>query len=337
MSQLDIAGTSLSRSLSIGLMSLCVLGIAALAMWPFLVSLLQDTCAAVDLVPEHRCAKAPRRMLGYLATLSVFPGILLLERLWPAAKAQNRLSGGVLVDFLWFCVSPLLLVLFVVPVDEVLRWAYHDLFGLQALASLQGLPVFAQITIAIVLSDFLQWVAHVVRHKSAFVWEFHKIHHAQLELNYFSAARLHPVDVLATTVVRFLPFALLDASIAVPSFVAFRVFVQIYAMYTHSNIRMNLGPLKYILVTPQSHRIHHSDRPEHRDKNFANMFSAWDFIFGTQCRDFDSYPQTGVDDKDIPRPANASFRAGVSALGRMLLYPLRSLYQQRVRRLQRQS
>lgn len=318
---------ALPIGLRIGLLSLCTLGVGALALWPFLLAALQETCASTNWMPDHRCAKAPRRLLGFIATVAAFPAILMLERLWPAARSQSRYSGGMLVDFLWFCFSPLLLVLFVVPVDEALRWLYREFLGLGSVLSLAGLPLIAQIVIVVLLSDFVQWLAHVVRHKSSFVWEFHKIHHAQVELNYFSAARLHPIDVLATSLVRFLPFTLLDANIAVPAFVVWRVFAQIYAMYTHSNIRTNLGPLKYILVTPQSHRIHHSDRPEHRDKNFANMFSIWDFIFGTQCRDFEAYPNTGIDDHKIPRPARASLGAALAAFGGMLIYPVSSLYE----------
>jgi sterol desaturase/sphingolipid hydroxylase (fatty acid hydroxylase superfamily) len=325
----------LPRSLSIGVFGVCLSAIGALTFWPYLMAMLQELCATTGWVPDHRCAKAPRRALGFLATLSAFPAILMIERLWPASRAQKRFSSGMLVDFLWFCLAPLLLVLFVVPVDELLRWLYRTQLGFDSLLALSGLPVVAQITVAILLSDFVQWLAHVVRHKSSFVWEFHKIHHAQEELNYFSAARLHPDDVLATTLVRFLPFSLLDASVAVPSFIAFRVLVQIYAMYTHSNIRTNLGPLKYILVTPQSHRIHHSDLPEHRDRNFGNLFSIWDFLFGTQCLDFDAYPQTGTSDRNVPKPARGSLSAAFAAVGGMLVYPFTSLLQRR--RLQREG
>jgi sterol desaturase/sphingolipid hydroxylase (fatty acid hydroxylase superfamily) len=82
-----------------------------------------------------------------------------------------------------------------------------------------------------------------------------------------------------------------------------------------------MGPLKYILVTPQSHRIHHSDRPEHRDKNFANLFSIWDFIFGTQVRDFDIYPETGIEDKTVPSPGRPTLVGALTAYVKMLLYP----------------
>ncbi len=87
-----------------------------------------------------------------------------------------------------------------------------------------------------------------------------------------------------------------------------------------------MGPLKYILVTPQSHRVHHSDQPEHIDKNFGNFLSIWDFIFGTQVRDFEVYPATGVHDKAVPRPAHATLGHAAIAWGAMLVYPFKVLF-----------
>jgi sterol desaturase/sphingolipid hydroxylase (fatty acid hydroxylase superfamily) len=203
--------------------------------------------------------------------------------------------------------------------------------------SLQALPFAVQFIMVVLLSDFLMYVAHVVRHKSSFVWEFHKIHHAQEHLNYFSASRIHPVDGLTINLVRAVPFTLLDPNLAVPAFVASKVITRIYAMYTHSNIRFNMGPLKYVLVTPQSHRIHHSDRLEHKDQNYGNMFSIWDFMFGTQCLDFEVYPNTGVEDKTVPVPARASIPSALAAFGRMLVSPFAALHRRRMPVLKRQS
>lgn len=316
---------TLPRSLSAVMLAICLMCTAALILWPFILGSLQEVCTATGLLPAHRCVKAPNKMLSYVAIVAAFPAVLILERFWPATKEQSRFSAGLLVDFLWFAFSPVFLVIFIMPIEEMLRWFHDHYLGLKALFPIGSLPLALQIAIAVVMSDFLLWLAHVIRHKSSFVWEFHKIHHSQPELNYFSAARIHPVDGLTVNLVNFLPFTMLDANIAVPAFIGWKIFVHIYAMFTHSNIRMNMGPLKYILVTPQSHRIHHSYLPEHRDKNFANMFAIWDFIFGTQCKDFNSYPETGVEDKNVPHPTRPSLLGALIAYGKMLVYPITSL------------
>jgi sterol desaturase/sphingolipid hydroxylase (fatty acid hydroxylase superfamily) len=306
------------------LLAFCLLGTVALLLWPLMIEPLQSLCVATNLVAESRCATSPGRLLGYIAMIAAFPAILILEKLWPAAKSQNLFSVGLLVDFIFFCFSPIIFIAIIVPIEDVLGSLYRYL-GFGKVIFLGSLPTAVQIAIVFVLSDFLGWLAHVIRHKSAFVWEFHKIHHSQEELNYFSTVRLHPVDEIAVLLVRFLPFALLDANVAVPAFALVTSLSRVYTMFTHSNIRTNLGPLKYILVTPQSHRVHHSNRPEHADRNFANVFAFWDFIFGTQVLDFDTYPETGVQDPNVPRPARPSLRDAVTAFGKMLLYPFHSL------------
>ena len=317
--------TAMPRNLSTVLLVASGLGAIAVTLWPLTVETLREVCSMTGFVHDRRCARAPNKLLGYVAIIAAFPAILLLERFWPASRSQRHFSAGLLVDFLWFCFSPVFFLILIVPVEDALKWLHHSYFGFEAFVRIHSLPLWVQIPVVILLADFLHWVAHVIRHKSAFVWEFHKIHHAQEELNYFSASRVHPIDSLTINLVSFLPFAFLEANVAVPAFVGWKVLIRIWAMYTHSNIRMNLGPLRYVLVTPQSHRIHHSDRPEHRDQNFGNVFAIWDFIFGTQSRDFDVYPQTGVDDKNVPRPAHPSLSAAFSAYGAQLLYPMSSL------------
>jgi sterol desaturase/sphingolipid hydroxylase (fatty acid hydroxylase superfamily) len=316
-----LPNVTIPRSLSTVLLGLGLLGATALILWPVLLETVKNVCVASHIVAESRCLTGPNKLFGYVAMISAFPAMLLLERLWPANKAQSRFSAGLLVDFVWFCFAPIILVVFFLPIEDTLRWVYRSYLGLPELTLIGSLPFAVQIVIVALLSDFLGWLAHYIRHKSSFIWEFHKIHHAQEELNYFSTARIHPIDGLAVMLVRFLPFALLDDNASIPAFVVWQAIARVYEMYTHSNIRTNMGPLKYILVTPQSHRIHHSDLPEHRDKNFANLFSIWDFMFGTQVRDFEVYPQTGVEDKNVPHPERPTLIGALTAYGKMLMYP----------------
>jgi sterol desaturase/sphingolipid hydroxylase (fatty acid hydroxylase superfamily) len=321
----SLPNLAIPRTLAALLLVGCLFGTVALLLWPLLLGTLQDLCAATSVVAETRCATAPNKLFGYVAMIAAFPAVLILERLWPAVPSQSRFSVGLLVDFVWFCFAPVILVVFLIPIEDTLRWVYGSYLGFGKLSLIGSLPLAAQIAIVIVLSDFVAWVAHVIRHKVWFIWEFHKIHHAQEELNYFSTARIHPFDALAILLVRFLPFAMLDANLAVPTFAVWTSFVRVYEMYTHSSIRTNMGPLKYVFVTPQSHRVHHSDRLEHQDKNFANVFSVWDHVFGTQCRDYDTYPGTGVEDKAVPHPTEPTVLGALGAYFRMLLYPFTAL------------
>jgi len=89
--------------------------------------------------------------------------------------------------------------------------------------------------------------------------------------------------------------------------VAWSLLLSWHARFYHSNIRTNLGPLRYVLVTPQSHRIHHSVDPGHRNRNYGAMLSVWDHLFRTQHDDCDTYPPTGLSDQDHPAEHPESF------------------------------
>jgi len=106
--------------------------------------------------------------------------------------------------------------------------------------------------------------------------------------------------------------------------VGFAIFHLWYTRLYHANIRTNLGPLKYILVTPQSHRVHHSLALEHRDTNFGSLFSFWDYLLGTQCQEYDVYPDTGIDDADFPQEQRLGLKRLLLTPIEQMLYPLAS-------------
>jgi sterol desaturase/sphingolipid hydroxylase (fatty acid hydroxylase superfamily) len=79
------------------------------------------------------------------------------------------------------------------------------------------------------------------------------------------------------------------------------------------------------LVTPQSHRIHHSIEPEHQDKNFGSLFSIWDFMFGTQVTAWRDYPETGIADQAFPHETSGDIASLLLMPIRQMIYPLRQI------------
>ncbi len=316
---------SLATPVIAALLAMGVLALAALLVWPHAVGLVTDVCNATLPGMAERCSNAPNKLIGYVTMIGFFPVALVIERLNPAAPDQGLFSAGLLNDFFWFVCAPIFLVLFVVPVEGFLSWIYYGVLGLEKITVVSTLPVAVQVVLVILVSDLTLYCAHFLRHKVAFIWEFHQVHHSQEQLNVFTTARIHPGDFIAIALVRFLPFAALDLRVAVPAFVGWTVFSKAYEVFTHSNVRTNLGPLKYVLVTPQSHRIHHSSRREHQDRNFGAVFSIWDFTFGTQVLDFEVYPETGVPKRNVPLSNATSVFGNVSAFFRQLIYPLQSI------------
>jgi len=175
----------------------------------------------------------------------------------------------------------------------------------------------------LVLSDLVGWLSHVIRHRVAALWHFHEVHHSQTSMSPLLDTRVHFVAWMVTATISFAPAAILGLPSETIAVVATTTFL--YSTFLHANIRTNLGPLRYVLVTPQSHRIHHSFRPEHVDTNFGTIFCVWDRLFGLQCPDDTGYPPVGVADRRLPLERSARPSASATTCARQILHPFGSL------------
>ena len=312
----------LPMPLVIALLAVCVACAILVLQWDNVVQLFGDSCSEYlgEYLSAKRCGSAVNKIHIYAIAFALLPLIMIAERLIPADPEQPQFSPGLLVDLLWFATFPLLIILLRTPIEEGLKAVFGE--GTHLLADL---PVVAQFLIVILASDFIAWASHWVRHRVPMFWEFHKIHHSQTQLNYFTSLRLHPGDQVINTLIRFLPFTLLGLEIGLPAFLVWSTILRIYEMFVHSNIKTNLGWLRYIIVTPQSHRIHHSEREEHVGMNLGNFFSIWDFLFRTQCLDFKVYPKTHCGDPECPPGTASTVSGGIRMLVSEMIYPFRVL------------
>jgi sterol desaturase/sphingolipid hydroxylase (fatty acid hydroxylase superfamily) len=313
---------------TIPLLAFCAVCFALFFGWKQLSPGIIDACTTA-LDGSARCESVINKIRIYALSFALFPLILLLERRHPANPQQSSFPPGMVTDAWWFLFFPLLGVWLPTLFEELLDALFgHLLQGLR-FNLFGGAPLAAQVVIVVLFSDFMAYVSHVIRHKVPLFWELHKIHHSQDQLNYFSSTRLHPLDLMVNSLIRFLPFTLLGMEMAVSAFIGWIAFQRFYEMFVHSNLHTNLGPLRYVLVTPQSHRLHHSLQREHIDTNYANIFSIWDFMFGTQVKDYQSYPLLGVHDPQVPRNQSAAVLDGARTFLKELIYPLVALTRSR--------
>ena len=126
----------------------------------------------------------------------------------------------------------------------------------------------------------------------------------------------------------FVPAFLFEHTFAIAG--VYLAFDRLLDGFNHSNIRTDLGMLRYVMVTPQSHRIHHSRDPRHFEKNFGGILSIWDHLFGTQYRVYDEYPEVaGVPYLEYPNDpvGPPSDIAGIlKAVWLQLVYPFRIVF-----------
>lgn len=172
------------------------------------------------------------------------------------------------------------------------------------------LPLWMQVILFLVLSDFALYWLHRTFHGTP-LWRYHAVHHSSEDLEWISAARFHPVNILLGTVA--VDVALLLAGISPNVMLWAGPFTVFHSAFVHANLNWTLGPFRYVIATPVFHRWHHTGLEEGGNTNFAGTFPLWDILFGTFYMPRDTLPQNyGVDDPTMP--------AGFTA---QLMHPLR--------------
>lgn len=143
-------------------------------------------------------------------------------------------------------------------------------------------PGWVEGLLAIVVLDFVLWAQHWLTHRVPVFWRFHRVHHADTDMDVTTALRFHPVEIGASALVKVAAVYALGP--AVWAVIAFEVILNGTALFTHADIRLPARlerTVGRVLVTPAMHRLHHSpDRAEH-DTNFGFALSLWDRLFGT--------------------------------------------------------
>jgi sterol desaturase/sphingolipid hydroxylase (fatty acid hydroxylase superfamily) len=282
----------------------------------------------VEIVDQLAAAEADHTVHAILATwrhtfvdwrlCAVVAVIAVLERRYPAGPGSGLFTVGAAQDALYF-VLYFVFQLTIVRAYFVVLGGASDLLPHANLDSALGAT--GALIVAFVVGDFLNWVSHLVRHRVPAFWRVHEVHHSQRSLNAFAGMRQHFAEAMIASTIVLVPTVLLGIPVGEATIL---VTMTIFANYiVHSNIRTNLGPLRHVFVTPQSHRVHHSIEFEHRDTNFGGVLVIWDRLFGTQVRDFDVYPDTGVTNDQFPLEVSARPTKLAKTYARQIMYPFR--------------
>lgn len=163
--------------------------------------------------------------------------------------------------------------------------AFNDLLALLGVKNLvafevQSWPVWAQLLTLFVIRDFIQWNIHRLLHCSDFLWRFHKVHHSVQQMGFAAHLRFHWGETIVYRTLEYIPLAMIGFGIQ--DFFLVHIFATSIGHFNHSNIRVPLGPLRYLFNNPQMHIWHHAKPLPHRyGANFGISLSIWDYLFGT--------------------------------------------------------
>jgi sterol desaturase/sphingolipid hydroxylase (fatty acid hydroxylase superfamily) len=139
--------------------------------------------------------------------------------------------------------------------------------------------VWLQFIEVLLLADLGFYLAHRTFHAVPLLWRIHSVHHSIEEMDWVAGHRVHPIDQILTKSVSLLPvFAL---GFHPGAIAAFTLLYHWQSMLIHSNVRIDFGPLRWVLASPHFHHWHHANEPEAFDRNFAGQLPLWDLVFGT--------------------------------------------------------
>jgi sterol desaturase/sphingolipid hydroxylase (fatty acid hydroxylase superfamily) len=180
------------------------------------------------------------------------------------------------------------------------------------------LPSWCRIITSVILLDLAIFLQHIMFHAVPVLWRVHRMHHANLDFDVTTGARFHPIEIILSMLIKFGVIAAIGASAA--SVLIFEVLLNATSMFNHGNVRVPVGLdryLRWLVVTPDMHRVHHSIVVAETNSNFGFNLPWWDRLLGT----YRAQPAAGQEGMTI---GIEQFRVGRELwLDRMLLQPFR--------------
>lgn len=216
--------------------------------------------------------------------LSVFLGGFILLALWEWISPKRELTQAKFKR--WFnnialvvCSTVVVRVLVPTAAIGVAYFIEQEHIGL---ANNIDMPFWLKVLVVIIILDITIYFQHVIFHVLPILWRFHRVHHSDLDCDVTTGVRFHPVEILISIVIKFATIAALGAPVL--AVIIFEALLNLMSMFTHSNIKLNSTferILRWFVVTPDMHRVHHSARENETNSNFAFNISLWDRIFAT--------------------------------------------------------
>jgi sterol desaturase/sphingolipid hydroxylase (fatty acid hydroxylase superfamily) len=252
--------------------------------------------------------------------LAAFGGVFIVMAAWEFILPRRKQAigrgwrwpnnlGVVVVDTL------LLRVLFPTTAVGLALFAGIRGFGL---FNVVGASPWVSVIASVVILDLAIYLQHVLFHAVPALWRLHRMHHADLEFDVSTGLRFHPIEILLSMLIKFAVVAALGAPAL--SVLIFEVLLNATSMFNHGNVRIPARidqVLRWIVVTPDMHRVHHSIFSRETNSNFGFNLPWWDRLFGT----YRAQPMAGHENMTI---GIEQFRESRElGLDRMLLQPLR--------------
>lgn len=163
-----------------------------------------------------------------------------------------------------------------------------------------NLPFPVAVLLAVVALDLAIYLQHIMFHAVPLLWRLHRAHHADLDFDVTTGTRFHPIEIVLSTLIKTAVIFVLGAPVL--AVFIFETLLNVSSMFNHSNIRIRRSVdsvLRFFVVTPDMHRVHHSIYSDETNRNFGFNLPWWDHLFGT----YQAQPRSGHEQMMIGIPA----------------------------------
>lgn len=225
-------------------------------------------------------------ILDLLGSALIF---IFIEKLFALRKDQPVFRPEWQTDFHHFIVNHMVVGFMLLATNLLV----HNIFGWVPLEGARGwiaaLPFWAALPLIILVADFAQYWTHRAYHEVPLLWRLHAVHHSTKHMDWMAGSRQHILETIITRTLVLGPIYLLGFSKEVID--AYIIVVGFQAVFNHANVSVRLGPLRYLIVTPNFHHWHHSQDADALDKNYAAHCAFLDHLFGTAVNSNKVWPE----------------------------------------------
>jgi sterol desaturase/sphingolipid hydroxylase (fatty acid hydroxylase superfamily) len=216
--------------------------------------------------------------------MSFFFGVFLIMALWEFIAPRRALTVSKTVRWinnlgLVFFNSIVLRLLFPAAAVGVAVFAQSQGWGL---LNYYQLPVVVAVILAVIVMDLVIYLQHVMVHAVPVLWRLHRVHHADLDYDVTTGARFHTLEIILSMLIKFATILVLGPPVV--AVIIFEVILNALAMFNHGNVGLPKSLdafLRWFIVTPDMHRVHHSVEDDETNSNFGFNLTWWDRLFGT--------------------------------------------------------
>jgi len=219
-----------------------------------------------------------------MVRMGFFFGILVIMGLWEIIAPLRQLTVSKAVRWtnnlgLVFLNSFIVRLLFPTAAIGVAVFANEQGIGL---LNFYSTPYLMAVIISVIAMDFVIYIQHVLVHAIPALWRLHRVHHADLDYDVTTGSRFHTFEIIFSMLVKFATIIVLGPPVV--AVIIFEIMLNVTAMFNHSNISLPKGidnVLRWFIVTPDMHRVHHSVEDDEANSNFGFSLTWWDRLFGT--------------------------------------------------------